>query len=528
MQTTKIRGGWGRALAFAVVALHLACSDGGAGSDGGDGGQTAGTASSEGPITGFGSVIMNGVRWNTDAAAFEIDGRPGTQADLGIGMIVRVEGRRESDGSCTAERVRFESRLRGPVRGIEELGPDNKVLTIFGIRTLVSRAETRLRDVSFDTLAEDRIVEVSGFANAEGDIEVTHLRDRGLPAVGSSEVKVAGTISGLAGSSFLIGTSEVTFDGTTEIDDFGLQGLRDGLEVRVEGRLLANDGIAASEIESLRDHGDDDFDETEIHGIVTEFVSLAAFKVAGQPVDASRARFEPNDPTLLRDGIRVEAEGEIDAAGVLVAEKIKFKSSEVRIHAEVADSLDVDAVAGTLLLLDIPIHVDSATEIRDRRDDDEAFGLADVEAGDFLEVRGVARADGSVTATRLEREVGDDLRLRGPVDMIDAVGRMFTILGVTIQTDAGTEFETDDDIPTTEAAFYAALTPGIIVQADDDQDGDETVFDVADEVELQQPDLEDDDSGHGGGDDDDSDDDDSDDDDDDENDDDEDDDGDDD
>lgn len=498
MNSTEIRGGWGRALVLAIAALHLACGGGGGSSGGGGSAQPAGTASSEGPITGFGSVIMNGVRWNTDAAAFEIDGRPGTQDDLRVGMIVRVEGRKASDGSCTAERVRFESRLRGPVRGIEELGPDNKALQIFGLRALVSRAETRLRDVTFDTLSEDRIVEISGFANADGDIEVTHLRDRGFPVIGASEVKVAGVISGLAGGSFLIGTSEVSFDGNTEIDDFGPQGLRDGLEVRVEGRLLANDGIAASEIESLRQRGGDDFDETEIQGIVTEFVSLASFKVAGQPVDASRARLEPNDPMLLRDGIRVEAEGEIDAAGVLVAEKLEFKSDQVRIHAEVADLLDVDAIAGTLLLLDIPIHVDSETEIRDRRDDDEAFGLAGIEAGDFLEVRGVARADGSVTATRLERNRGDDLRLRGPVDMIDAAGRTFTILGVPIQTDAGTEFETDDDTPTTEAAFYAALAPGVIVQADDDQDGDETVFDVADEVELEEPDLEDDDGGRGG------------------------------
>ncbi len=498
MQFTGFRGEWGRALAFAGVALQLACGGGG-GSSGGNAGQ-ASTASSEGPITGFGSVIMNGVRWNTDNADFEIDGRPGTQAELGIGMIVRVEGRKSSDGSCVAEHVRFESRLRGPVRLIVELGPDNKALEIFGLRALVSRADTRLRDVSFDTLAVDRIVEVSGFANAEGDIEVTHLRDRGLPVVGSSEVKLAGTISGLAGGSFIIGTSEVTFDGNTELDDFGPQGLRDGLEVRVEGRLLANDGIAASEIESLRGHGDDDFEETEIQGVVTEFVSLASFKVAGQLVDASRARFEPNDPTLLRDGVRVEAEGEINTAGVLVAEKIKFKSSQIRIHAEVADDLDVDPVAGTLLLLDIPIRVDSETRIRDQRDDDGGFDLADIAAGDFLEVRGVARADGSVTATRLERQAGDDIELRGPVDVIDAVGRMFTILGVAIRTDAGTEFETDEDGVTTEAAFYAGLTPGVTVEAKDEVDGDEAVFDVADEVELEEPDLEDDDGGHGGGD----------------------------
>lgn len=484
---------WGRGAAFVLASLLLACGGGGGSDSGAGGGGGASTTSvSEGPITGFGSVIMNGVRWETESAQFEIDGQAGTQADLGIGMIVRVEGRRERDGRAIAERIRFESRLRGPVRTIEALGPDNKALTIFGIRTLVSRAQTRFRDVTFDTLAEDRIVEISGFANENGEVEVTHLRDRGLPVVGSSEVKVAGIVSGLAGGSFLIGTTEVLFDGQTEVDDFGPLGLRDGIEVRVEGVLLANDAIDASEIESPRG-GRDDFDETEIQGIVTEYVSTASFKVAGQPVDASRARFEPNDPTLLRNGIRVEAEGRINDAGVLVAEKIKFKSSDVRIHAELADLADVDPIAGTVVLVGIPVVVDGETELRDQRDDVSGFGLDDLAAGDFIELRGVARADGSVLATRFEREDADDLRLRGPVDLIDAVARTFTILGVTIQTDGATEFETNDDTVTTEAAFYAALTPGIIVQAKDEEDGDETVFDVADEVELEEQDQIDDD-----------------------------------
>ena len=304
--------------AFAVAVLQVACGGGGGGDGGGGSGGSTVTAMSEGPITGFGSVILNGVRWNTDTATFEIDGQTGTQADLRVGMVVRVEGNRSSSEDGVAERVVFESRLRGPVRLIEELGPDNKALTIFGIRALVSRAGTRFRDVTFDGLAEDRMVEISGFANADGAVEVTHLRDRGVPVVGSTEVKLAGTISGLAGGSFLIGTSEVTFDGSTEIDDFGPLGLRNGLEVRVEGTLLVNDGIAASEIESPRGEGGDDFDETEIQGVVTEYVSVASFKVAGQAVDASRARFEPNDPTLLRNGIVVEAEGQVDANGVLM------------------------------------------------------------------------------------------------------------------------------------------------------------------------------------------------------------------
>ncbi len=449
------------------------------------------SVSSEGPIEAFGSVIMNGVRWNTDRAEFEVEGRSASQADLSLGMVVRVEGTRFADGSATADRVIFESRLRGPLRRIDDLGPDTRALHIFGIRALVSRAETRFEGVALDSLATDSVVELSGFTNGAGELEVTHLRDRGRPLVGRTEVKLFGIVDGLAGGSFMIGTSEVQFDGSTLLDDFGGAGLREGTEVRVEGILLANDSVRATEIESPRRARRGDFDENEIQGVVTDLVSLADFRVAGQRVDASGAVLSPNDPTLLRDGVRVEVEGRLNAAEVLVAEKLKFRSNRVRIHAEVASAADLDVDAETLWLLGIPVRVDSLTRLRDQRDDLPGFGLDDVSAGDFLEIRGVARPDGTVVATRLEREQGDDLRLRGPVDMIDSASGMFTIMGVEIQTGRGTSFRDDRGRILSEAEFFSRIAAGMIAEARDRQDGDETDFDIADEVELEEPELED-------------------------------------
>ena len=61
-------------LVVSLIGMGLSgCSSGG----GGDSAAGATSAASEGPIAGFGSVIMNGVRWNTDSASFEINGQPG-------------------------------------------------------------------------------------------------------------------------------------------------------------------------------------------------------------------------------------------------------------------------------------------------------------------------------------------------------------------------------------------------------------------------------------------------------------------
>jgi hypothetical protein len=486
--TKKIRG----ILGIALVALWATFVVGCGSSDGGGGGETA--AASEGPIAGFGSVIMNGVRWNTDEATFEVDGVTGSQDDLSVGMVVRIEGQRSKDGSAKADRVVFKSKLRGPIRNIESLGPDTLELTVFGLDVLVSRAGTRFKDTDLDSLFVGEIVEASGFVNPNGGLEASHLRSRGDAIVGESEVKVSGDVMGLNGGSFLIGTTEVLFDSSTELEDLGAMALEEGMAVRVEGLLLANDAIEAEEIEGLRRHGeDDDFDEIEFQGIVSEYVSLSDFQVADRRVDASEARLIPNDAGLLRDGVRVEVEGRYDADGVLIADKLKFRSNRVRIEAEIASDADVDEVLGELYLLGIPIRIDSGTRIEDKRDDLDGFGLADLQAGDFVELRGIAGSDGTVTATRLEREDSDDLRLRGPVDMIDADAQNFTILGVLIQTESGTEFEADDDEILTSEAFFERIQVGSVVKAKDRVDGDETVFDFASEVELEEPEIEDDD-----------------------------------
>lgn len=336
--------------------------------------------------------------------------------------------------------------------------------------------------MTLDGLSTDRVVELSALAKADGGLEVMRLRTCGVPVVGLTEVNLSGKVTGLVGGSFILATGEgflscIFFDAGTRFDDLAPGGLRDGLEVRVEGILLSTDAIDASKIASLRGRTGNDFDEIEIHGIVSHFASISDFRVAGRPVDASGAFLAPDDPGLCRDGVRVEVEGRLDWSGLLLAEQVKFGSSRVRIHAEVANDLDVDPGSGRLSLLGILIQTDSSTWVGDNRDHVEGFGLGDVAAGDFLEVSGLALSDGKVSATRLERRYRDDLRLKGPVGTIDENAGEFTILGVLIATDPSMRFEDDDGDFLAESEFYARLEP-VVPEAKDPEDGDETRLQV--------------------------------------------------
>jgi len=64
---------------------------------------------SKGTITGFGSVIVNGITYDTNSATFSIDGSAGTQSDLAVGDVIVLRGTINDDGtSPTAESVTFD------------------------------------------------------------------------------------------------------------------------------------------------------------------------------------------------------------------------------------------------------------------------------------------------------------------------------------------------------------------------------------------------------------------------------------
>src|SRR5262249_1749943 len=152
------------------------------------------------------------------------------------------------------------------------------------------------------------------------------------------------------------------------------------------------------------------------------------------------------------------------ANGVLVATKVEFKrQAGARIEARV-DSVDV--AGNKLVVLGIDVTVNASTRVEDKSDQRvPMFNLGSIVAGDFVEVRGaeLPAASNDVVASRLERQRPEnEVRLRGVVDTVASPS--FTILGVTIQTDAGTEFENSGEGSIDADAFFTDAV-GRIVEA---------------------------------------------------------------
>ena len=122
------RAAW---LRCALAALLLALSACGGGVE--TGGTGAG-AYVQGPISGFGSVIVGGVRFDDNCNCVQdAEGAAFAREQLRLGMVVEVEsGPIRDDGSggraATATRVRLGSALLGPVSASELAGTRLTVL----------------------------------------------------------------------------------------------------------------------------------------------------------------------------------------------------------------------------------------------------------------------------------------------------------------------------------------------------------------------------------------------------------------
>ena len=434
-----------------------------------------------GTITGFGSVIVNGVRYDTDGAQITVDSALASEADLSIGDVVVVTGTIASDGlTGTAERIRLDHIVEGPITALDSASASFVVLG-----QTVSVDDATVFDDSLTTQAfaglnvGDR-VEVSGFFDGAGAIVATRI-ERGDA---NDELELSGIVAALdtGASTFEIGGQAVDFSAAV-LDDFPAGGIAVGQQVEVYaggvdggGRLVATRVEYYDELDDLEDG-----DELEIEGFVSRFASPTDFDVAGISVTTTNGtEFEGGSAADLAVNVRLEVEGELNGNGVLVADEIKFRTaSRIRI-ATLVDAVDSDS----LVLLGITVKVDALTSFEDSSDARVSrFGIGDIRVGDFVEVRGREEPPGSgeLLATRLERDDADnETSLRGPVQAV--MQPTLTILGVTVETSAQTDYE-DDDQPITAAEFFSRAVPGTLVEASGEAIATSTI--LADELELE-------------------------------------------
>ena len=153
-----------------------------------------------GTITGFGSIYVNGVEYDTNGASYDVDDASASNdSALAVGMVVKVQGSVNADGRTgSASSISYDDEIEGIVEDLVADANDPSVKTFTVMNTVVRVAQNSTNfdgeddaSFSFDTIMNGDNVEVSG--EYDGDILVASYIEKQDSADDDFEAK--GTVS---------------------------------------------------------------------------------------------------------------------------------------------------------------------------------------------------------------------------------------------------------------------------------------------------------------------------------------------
>jgi hypothetical protein len=385
-----------------------------------------------GPISAFGSIFVDGVEYTTSGAQIHVDDESGTEADLRVGQIVTIHGTVDDNGTTgNATDVQFVGDLRGPAQQIDVSAGTFAVLGQTVRVTDATVFDQNIQPAELAGIQGSGRVQVSGFANASGEIIASRI-----DLTSSMSFQVRGTLQALdtTAHTFRINMLTVDYSGISPVGT-----LANGSVVTVQGATLSGtDTLIATRVQVFPGLGPAANDKGRLEGAITAFVSNADFTVNGQRVitDAN-TQFVFQGVALGLNAI-VNVRGAFNASGVLLATRVEVRQRSLSIVRGLIDS--VSASGNTLTVLGIAVATASTTSFEDRSDAHlRSLMLTDLRTGDYVEARGIAGTNGSITATFVERDKPEARSyLQGVVQTVAAPD--FTILGRSVTTDAQTQF----------------------------------------------------------------------------------------
>ncbi|WP_299793258.1 DUF5666 domain-containing protein [uncultured Shewanella sp.] len=436
------------------------------------------TTFTSGVITGFGSVFINGVEYETGGAEISNDDESGSESDLQLGMFVELSGSIDDGGvTGTAKSIEYDEQIKGPLESID-LGL--KIITILG-QVIHYDDLTIMENLVPEELKPGDFLEVHGFFNQENELHATRIE---LESIEQAYVRVQGEVFGLNSSdetftlnNLIVDYSQAEFHGF----DNGAADLVNGVQVRVKGALtsLVDGVLTVSDIKRLhRFEEHEEGDLSHIEGVITEFTSSVNFVVNNIVVIAHEStEVEHGGLDDLSIDSWVKVKGSFDAEGRLVAEKIHIHhSSQLRVEGEVT-ALNPDMK--TITVIETLFHVTDQTQMHDESDDEERFfNFESIMVGDFVSVKGFVDSDGDNIASQIERENHRDehhpyVELKGPVNTITDSG--FTLVGVAVTVNDQTMFKGAFGEEMERETFFGQLVDGMILEVKVIETGDGVV-----------------------------------------------------
>lgn len=417
----KVTSWLARALAGAAwVGLVLAGCGGGVGS----GGTGMVSGLTQGTVSGFGSVVVDGDRFDDSDVATFTETAPGVSVQTTSRLGDRVEV--ESDQG-KARRVRVDAALLGAVDGLRAEG-----FTVLGQAVRVN-ANAALGPVTqfaggylgAASVQPGDVVEVHAFVRrtATGhELQATRVERRNAaPAF----VKVSGLVSSVDAAGFQLGGLRVLTGGAawlpagvvlangqavsvlapaaSLVTAPGAGPMLRAAQVRVRIPGAAGDPVALSGVIGLLDAG------------------AARFDLGGTTVDFASATFKPSG-VVLADGLYVLVRGTVQADGSLRAASVRVRDGRSETEVELKGTvIDLDPATVRFEVRGVAVDA-SAAKIEGCPGGSLADGL-------FVELEGRLGPNGVIAkSVHCEDEPGDAVvERKGTAGSVDPAARRFTL-----------------------------------------------------------------------------------------------------
>lgn len=270
-----------------------------------------------GAADGLGSIILNGLRYNTDSAAITIE----DATELQIGISARVAGKVDADfTSGVATQVVSAAELRGAVSAIDIPAGS---FVVMGTTVSIDSATVWADASGLADVVSSSIVQVWGLPGAPGTLRATRIQ----VAPTLSAPLVTGTVENIdsARKTFMLGQLTIDF-GAAAFTGLDASSLANGTIVRVRGTAapFAN-LLVATKVEGWYAIPVNNGIAVQLAGVITDFASPGSFKVLGTPVDATNALITGGPVGSLGNGVKVEVDGFM-SGGVLVVKKLRIRN----------------------------------------------------------------------------------------------------------------------------------------------------------------------------------------------------------
>ncbi len=303
----------------------------------------SGTASSAiGSVTGFGSVIVNGVRYDDSDARVLLDEKGAdlnwVSSALKVGMQVEVKGE-----GLKASAISVASTLRGPVTAVSPSG-----LTVLGQTVSVDTdGADAVALEGFTAFADIKVgdwIEVHAVEAAAGAFKATRIERES--SAESQAIRLSGRIAGidLVAKTFKLGSMTVNFS-SAQLNPAQAV-LANDMRVRVYSDAAPTGSVVTAKRIKVRELSLAGARDGNIGGVVSEFTSASNFTVHGIKVDATAAVFKNGVAADLTQGVSVRIKGALKDQ-VFIATEIEFKkksgaeSGEIKVIGVVTDFVSV-------------------------------------------------------------------------------------------------------------------------------------------------------------------------------------------